>query len=529
MRNEPHEGSPPPPLPSAPAPFLWGVATSAFQSEGGYNGPGQPHTNWAAAEARRDVMASGRAADFWTNYAADFARCREMGLNAFRLGIEWSRVQPGDAHTPSTPPPPFDFTALDHYVEILASCRHHGLEPVVTLHHFTHPAWLGSDPWLDPSALEAFSVYVATTVRHVNEALVRKHGLPPVRYYITLNEPNTLAVNTYLGNQFPGEARRGFTNFSRCYNRLLAAHIAAYNTIHDLYQARGWGEPQVSVNNYCSDLYWADKLLLDLLHLRERGVARADVVAHLLRKSREFKAGLAAAKIPLYRNALYYLGVLVKGFFERAGRRLCTAKHLAPFLDAAYASPRTRLIDYLALDYYDPFVAHGFRLPVLWDHEFKNKTFRAWLEASIVSKWWDWRVLPRGLHFFCGYYSRDFGGLPVLIAENGMALRRLPNNHHTHRRDRITRSKFLRLHVREVERIVAESIPLFGYLHWSLFDNYEWGSFTPRFGLLSLDYTRDTGRLVEDHLGDRPSETYAALIRETRERENSPFSGKTPP
>ena len=507
-------------LTSQPAirlPFLWGVATSAYQSEGGYNGPGEPQNNWAAAEARQDVAASGNASGFWTNYEADFAHCRTMGLNAFRLGIEWSRVQPGDAQAATSgSPPPFDLQALEHYVEILASCRRHGLEPVVTLHHFVHPAWLGSDPWLDSATQEPFAAFVATTVRHVNDALVRIHGLEPIRYYLTINEPNTLAINTYIGNQFPGEARRGFANFCRATNQLLVAHIAAYNLIHDLHEAHGWGEPRVSLNNYCSDLYWSDKVFLDLLSLRERGCARADADAYIARKAGEFQAALQAAQIPLYRGITYYFGSLVKRFFEESGRRLFNTRHFGPLLDALHASPRARLLDYVALDYYDPFMAHIFRLPALWDHEFKNKTFRAWLEASIVSKWWDWRVLPRGLHFFCGYYARDFGDREVLIAENGMALRRRPDNHHTDRQDRFTRSKFLRLHVHEVARIVGEGIPLIGYLHWSLFDNYEWGTFTPRFGLLSLDYTRDTGRLVEDHLGDRPSETYAALLREVK-------------
>ena len=505
------------PEPSSRPPFLWGVATSAYQSEGGYNGPGEPQNNWAEAEAHGDVAASGVSAGFWKNYAADFGHCRTMGLNAFRLGIEWSRVQPGDAHSASAgAPPPFDTQALDRYVEILAACRSAGLEPVVTLHHFVHPAWLGSDPWLKPTVQKPFAAFVETVVCYVNDALVHTHGMEPVRYYLTINEPNTLAINTYIGNQFPGKARRGFSNFCRATNQLLVAHIAAYNIIHDLYEARGWTQPRVSLNTYCSDLYWSDKVLLDLLALRERGIARADTNTYLSRKAGEFRNALQTAQIPLYRGITYYLGTLVKRFFESAGFRLFTARHLRPLLDALYASPRTKLLDYLALDYYDPFMAHIFRLPVLWDHEFKNKTFRAWLEASIVSKWWDWRVLPRGLHFFCSYYSRDFGGRDVLIAENGMALRRRPDNHHTDRQDRFTRSKFLRLHVNEVARIVAGGIPLIGYMHWSLFDNYEWGTFTPRFGLLSLDYTRDTGRLVEDHLGDRPSETYAALLREVK-------------
>src|SRR2546428_11006227 len=101
--------------------FLWGVATSAYQSEGGYNGPGQPRTNWAVAEEKRDVVRSGNAAEFWTRYEQDFARCRAMGLNAFRLGIEWSRVQPVLSHNHSLPPA-FDLDALDHYARVIAAC-----------------------------------------------------------------------------------------------------------------------------------------------------------------------------------------------------------------------------------------------------------------------------------------------------------------------------------------------------------------------------------------------------------------------
>ncbi len=79
----------------------------------------------------------------------------------------------------------------------------------------------------------------------------------------------------------------------------------------------------------------------------------------------------------------------------------------------------------------------------------------------------------------------------------------------------MTRSQYLRLHVHEVNRIRKRGIPLIGYLHWSLFDNYEWGTYTPRFGLFSIDYERGAARVVEDQFGDRPSETYARLIAES--------------
>ena len=142
--------------------FFWGVATSGYQSEGGYNGPGEPLNNWAWAENDGDVVPSGRTSDFWNLSHEDFARCRELGLNAFRLSIEWARVQPSivlgekEGLAPGAAPPPFDERALYSYAQRLADCRAHGLEPFITLHHFVHPAWLGVDAWLHHETIDHF-------------------------------------------------------------------------------------------------------------------------------------------------------------------------------------------------------------------------------------------------------------------------------------------------------------------------------------------------------------------------------------
>jgi beta-glucosidase/6-phospho-beta-glucosidase/beta-galactosidase len=326
-------------------------------------------------------------------------------------------------------------------------------------------------------------------------------------------------LNSYLGRQFPAKAKSGLTSMTRAYNGLLTAHIHAYNVIHDLYEEAGWPAPQIALNNYCSDLYWSDKLLLDLLCARERGIEQTKIGEYIGDCVRVFEEAFERARIPLHKDLSYYFGAVVKRLSDWIGYRHFHAAHFTPLLDALYSSPRERVLDYIGLDYYDPFAAHAFRLPVFWDHEFKNKSFRSWVLATVTSKWWDWRVLPRGLHFFCQHYAEDFKR-PVLIAENGMAIRRrVDNSGLTPRRDQITRSQFLRLHVHEVTKIVNDGIPLVGYLHWSLFDNYEWGTYTPRFGLYSIDFASGTERDVEDPSGDRPAETYAALIREARERQ----------
>jgi beta-glucosidase len=506
----------PPPAPAAARDFLWGVSTSAYQSEGGYNAPGQPRTNWARSEEKGRVAVTGKAAEFWTRYPEDFALVHGLGLNAFRLGIEWSRIQPSFAEGKSAPPP-FDTAALDHYARILIACRQQGLEPVLTLHHFVHPAWLGTDPWLDDTTPALFEKFVAASIDHLNSALVAA-GHAPVRYVITINEPNMLVFNSYLGMQFPCKGQAGFQSINTAVNTLLCAHVRVYNLLHDLYITRGWPTPFVTFNNYCSDLYWLDKFFLDLVACAERGIPRSEVEDYICRCRKRFDIAFREAAIPLKRDLPTLFGNLIKWMSNNLGAEWFTAERFAPLLDAVYGSARSRLLDFIGLDYYDPFAAHIFRLPVWWDHESKSRSFHDWVMNSVTAKWWDWTVLPSGLRFFCKHYTEDFAR-PILIAENGMALRRRVDGEHFPRKDKTTRSEFLRAHVNEVERLIDEGLPLIGYLHWSLFDNYEWGSFTPRFGLYALDYQTSTDRLPVDFLGDCPSQTYSALVKEVRFRQ----------
>lgn len=493
--------------------FLWGVATSGYQSEGGYNGTGQPQNNWSIWEQQGKVMPTGTATEFWNRYEQDFQTCQRLGLNSFRLGLEWTRIQPSTGVEPA-PAPAFDIAALDAYSAIIAACRHHGLEPIVTLHHFTHPAWLGQDAWLSKETIDCFVEYVRVAVTHINRRLTDYYQMQPIRWYITINEPNILVPNTYLSGQFPAGSHRGVGAMIQAYNHLLAAHVRAYNCIHDIYAVEGWARPQVTLNTYCSDLYWSEKVIWDLLNVRRLKINPAQLQEYVYSNAKHLDFALRKANLPFRHNLPYRLGKGVHKFSNWWGHRTFDLQHFEFYLRELEASPRIDVFDYVAIDYYDPFIAHIFRLPAFSDFEFETKGFRAWLMSGITSKWWDWRSLPEGLHFFCQFYAQTLGH-PILIAENGMALRRKPDNSvATHRRDQLSRSEFLKAHVQQIRRLQKEKVPLIGYMHWSLTDNYEWGSYTPRFGLFPIDFGVGTDRLVEDHLGDCPSQTYAQLIRE---------------
>lgn len=503
--------------------FLWGVATSGYQSEGGYNGPDQPQNNWSHSEAQGAVMQTGSAAEFWSRYREDFQLCQRIGLNAFRLSLEWARIQPTTLAQPSSAPE-FDHQALDAYAERLAYCIQTGLEPVVTLHHFTHPAWLGPDAWLSESTLDLFTTYVKTTIITINRALTEVYQLPPISWYITINEPNILVLNSYFSNQFPSGSASGQAAVMQAYNLLLAAHVRAYNCIHDIYADAGWPTPNVSLNTYCSDLYWSDKVIWDLLQSKQNQVKPSSLRDYISTKAQEHEKTLAQANLPFQKDIPYRVGHWVRGFANWIGEHRFDPYALSTFLSELDRAPVASICDYVALDYYDPFIAHTFRFPFFSDFELKTKGLRAWLMSGITSKWWNWRSLPEGLHFFCKTYAEDLKK-PILIAENGMALRRKPDNSvATPRPDQLRRSQFLQAHVEQVLRLVREGTPILGYLHWSLTDNYEWGSYTPRFGLLSIDFSNGTERLFQDHLGDQSFETYAKLIQTSKQESCTSYS-----
>ncbi len=119
--------------PRYPDHFLWGVSTAGHQVEGGLNGPGQPRNNWAAWEDAGRVEKTGAGVGFWERWADDLDLAQALGINAFRLGLEWARLEP-DAHGGLVD------SVLDRYADMIAGARRRGLEPVVTLQHFASAA-----------------------------------------------------------------------------------------------------------------------------------------------------------------------------------------------------------------------------------------------------------------------------------------------------------------------------------------------------------------------------------------------------
>jgi beta-glucosidase len=153
--------------------FLWGASTAPHQIEGN-----NISSDWWAREGIMPGMEpSGDAIDSYHRYPEDMRLLADAGLNAYRFGIEWARIEPK--------PGQISRANLAHYRRMIDTAVELGLTPVVTLHHFTNPAWFAErGGWTADGAIDLFAGYVRTVLPI----------LEGVEWVATINEPNMLAM-----------------------------------------------------------------------------------------------------------------------------------------------------------------------------------------------------------------------------------------------------------------------------------------------------------------------------------------------
>ncbi len=223
-----------------PKRFLWGVSTSAHQIEGNQhnqwtiweleNAKARAHKaeyelkeldNWPLIRDKAKDPAnyvSGDAADHYERYEEDLQLAKNMHLNAFRYSIEWSRVEPEEgAWSPE---------AIEHYKLYTARLRQHGMEPIVTLFHFTLPQWFALKGGFEKRSNVKYFVRFA-------EKVMSELGTS-VRFVVTLNDPVGYARESYYEHRWPPALVKKRFKFWRVMNNLAYAHKKAAKAIHQM-------------------------------------------------------------------------------------------------------------------------------------------------------------------------------------------------------------------------------------------------------------------------------------------------------
>lgn len=363
---------------SFPAGFWWGAATAAHQIEGGNVGSDwweREHAPWPTV-----AEPSGDACDSYHRYPEDMKLAADAGLTMYRFSVEWARVEPERGS--------FSRAQIEHYRRMVGTACGRGLEPMVTLHHFTTPRWFAhAGGWKATDAADRFARYV--------EAL--EPVLDGVTWICTVNEPNILAATTATQPFDPTPPAGGLPQPDQAIgDGLLAAHRRAREILRGSHRRVGW--------TVATQAYQAEPGCEDV-----------------------------AARYG-YPRDVWYLEAAADDDF--VGVQAYTRTRIGP--DGPLPIPAGTERTLTGWEYYPGALAEGVRLA-----------------------------------------ATHAPGVPVFVTENGLA------TDDDDRRIAYTQAALEGLH-----EVMASGVRVEGYLHWSLLDNYEWGSFRPTFGLVSVD--RDT-------------------------------------
>ncbi len=216
---------------SIPKGMLMGVSTASMQIEGG-----ELDTNWNDWYRRgfiKDGTNPATANDHWKYWQEDTAIMAEMGLQLYRFGIEWARLMPKEGE--------IDEAAVEHYRGELLLLREKGIRPLMTIHHFSNPMWFESKGAFEKR--ENLHYYLELV-----ELVIDRFG-DLCSDYITINEPNVYATNSYCFGMWP-PGKKSVPATIAVMENLAYCHIKAYILIHEKRKAMGFEDSMVGCANH---------------------------------------------------------------------------------------------------------------------------------------------------------------------------------------------------------------------------------------------------------------------------------------
>ena len=416
-----------------PEGFFIGAATAAHQVEGN-----NVHSDYWAMEHMEYTSfnePSLDAVDHYNRYEEDIRLIAHAGLNAYRFSIEWARIEPEQGQ--------FDEAEIEHYRKVLTCCRENGLEPIVTMHHFTSPKWLiANGGWENEDTIDAFAKYCAYVVEKLGDQL---------NYVCTINEANMrlqiAAISKRFMKQMQADQAKAAAKDSKSnVESSVQVGINMENPMMERMKKQAmenmqiFGTPQPNVFvSMCTPEG-------DIMVMRAHQAAKAAMKA----VKPELKIGLTLS--------LHDFQVVEGGEDAAAKEWDDEFLHYLPYIQDD---------DFFGLQNYT-------RTLIGPDGSLPNP------EGSEATQM-GYEFYPQAL----GHVIRTVHeklSIPIMVTENGVATS-----------DDSRRVAFIQEALKGVEDCIADGIPVVGYMYWSLLDNFEWQKgFSMTFGLIAVDRSTQT-------------------------------------
>ena len=416
-----------------PAGFVWGAATSAYQIEGAPLADGAGPSIWQRFSHTPGKMANGDtgdvACDHYHRYREDVALMRDIGLEAYRFSVSWSRVLPAGTGRVNE-------KGLDFYRRLVDALREAGIRPMATLYHWDLPAALDDrGGWLNRDCADWFAEYADVLYRALDDR---------VEWWATINEPWVVMDGGYLHGQLaPGH--------SNLFEAPLVTHnlLRAHGRAVQAYRATGRHAIGLVVN--LEPKYSASGSEEDLAATR-----RADA----------------------YMNR-HYLDPVFRGSYPPEFPDMWGEAW--PQFPAADFEEITAPMDFVGINYYLRGVMKNDPATIV------ERAARVRQPGAIYTAT-DWEVYPDALTKVLLWFRERYGDTPVYITENGSAFYDAPVPVSDPVEDPL-RVHYLREHLRALGRALDGGANVKGYFAWSLLDNLEWShGFAKRFGIVHVDF-----------------------------------------
>ena len=415
-----------------PKGFIWGAATAAHQIEGSPMADGAGPSIWTRFAHTPGMVLNGDngdiACDHYRRWKDDVQLMRELGLQAYRFSVSWSRILPEGSGRVNQ-------AGLDFYSRLVDELLANGIEPLLTLYHWDLPAALEDrGGWLNRDSADWFAEYGSVLFR-VLDGRVKK--------WVTLNEPWVISDGGYLhGALAPGHRSRFEAPIAS--HNLMRAHGAAVLA----YRAIGKHEIGLVVN--LEPKYPASDSAEDLA-----AVARADA----------------------YMNRQYLDPALLGSYPEELRTIFRDAWPDWPASDFELIK---QPLDFIGVNYYTRSVtAAADSYPL--DARSVRQPLATYTETH-------WEVFPQGLSDTLKWVRERYGDIPMYITENGAAFFDPPVAEAGRIRDPL-RIDYLQKHLGAIHDAIQAGCDIRGYMVWSLLDNMEWSlGYSKRFGVVHVNY-----------------------------------------
>ncbi len=413
--------------------FLLGAATAAHQVEGN-------NVNsdcWAMEQMDHTsyIEPSLDAVDHYNRYREDIKLMANAGLNAYRFSVEWARIEPEEGY--------FDEAEATHYLDVIHCCKEHGLEPIVTLHHFSSPKWLiGKGGWEAESTVDDFARYVRYIIGRLGREL---------HYVCTINEAN-------MGVQVAAIAKR--------YMLQMQAQAAKAQTSD--------GSIQVGIN-------------LEKMMAGQKAAAEENLKVFGVEKIDNFTSPRTPEGDKIVCRAHEAARTVIKELYPNIKVGLTLSLH--------DIQPVTGGEENALKEWNDEFTHY---LPYLQKDDFlgvQNYTRSLIGPAGSLPApdgteltQMNYEFYPEALEHVIRKVSEDFKG-ELIVTENGIATD-----------DDTRRTAFIEQALSGVANCIRDGLPVKGYFYWSLLDNFEWQKgYSMTFGLIAVN-RKTQGRQPKESL-----------------------------